>query len=1013
MPDNLVNRPAMRAGRHSIRCLASFIAPAPIATGTLTATPTFPGNNNVVNVSFVTGSHLLVDFGMEVAFFDAVTGALKGRTHIRYGVLAANALNLFISEFAKATLNLASGDVFKIYPEWRMHHKLVAATSAFPPDFRFMTTENEFPEPVVNSGGDTACMVDGYGTAAELTYATVQMTGDTSFTVHPAAGTVNHLWTLPTGVTFAPGSVSTDANPVLRADVGTHTLTHEGEDDASGSTRKSHPSIRVHNDADPPHSILLTAYEGTAEAGWNWEVEVLAGDVSLSAIPDRCKAILHGREKYGDTWVSYRNASPGRSHILGVGYVARDTSSGSSLDGVHHLTFEVISPIERMKQIKSYSKVMLEDANPDAWSEIYVLGVLRGILQITQYYLMLVEAGFDLIVDPDFLDERYPAHFLDATNFFDQIMELAKAVSARLICDRTGRFDLHTHPAHIPLADRAAVTVALEIEAADFLEYEWTREHATKVAQMKVSGISGGASQNQPVFALYPGGAAGEGIDAPEIAHLILDESDPQGDVNGRTGRYGALADMTFTDANRNKHVAFDLRLKLRGAYDVFDFYKEYVEVVIVGNKRGLDLSGLRFYLLSSSSGFDPQYGTMTTDLVLRMETNSADGETFIPPDDSTGNGDGQPPPFEPSYTTPTLPLSLGSGRLLALDHLGNLLYTPSANSAVPVWYALALSPTGTLLDFVPDPFCPLYLGSGDALWLRVLTTTRTALLVFDSATQTVTSYTNQASFAAADAGRIEMERATPGLVAATLLYPGGDNVLIVTLDGTSWGSPLVINTGAGAHAASGLHVSGKQAGRIHVSENKDGGVATVGKLSISGAALGALSSPNLASFGMAGALTVPWHNNPSDQHAFFGVDAIPRGLIRVNGSAQTDVAPTFNGSTGGAYGARGLDTSPLNRLQVAAVMRNGTDIAGDPADTLRVFYSINGGVNWNGVTALDSTAASPTYLFVRFLGDAPKFLTFGVGGRIALCDLNGNYRDLSGNLAALGAGNLLNVCGF
>ena len=47
-----------------------------------------------------------------------------------------------------------------------------------------------------------------------------------------------------------------------------------------------------------------------------------------------------------------------------MGYVARDTSSGGGEDGSHRLTFEVISPLARMRAITSYSKVMLEDASP-------------------------------------------------------------------------------------------------------------------------------------------------------------------------------------------------------------------------------------------------------------------------------------------------------------------------------------------------------------------------------------------------------------------------------------------------------------------------------------------------------------------------------------------------------------------------------------------------------------------------------------------------------------------------
>lgn len=1025
MPDNSANRTAMRAAGHSIRCYASFIAPSPIATGTLTNTPAYPmgGVTPYINTTYVTGAYTDVAFGMEVAFFSTATGAFKGRTHIRYGG-TINALNIPVREFSQATLDLIAGDTFKVYNEYRLHDKLVAAQSDFPPDMQFYATldPGDEPEPVANSGGDWAGMVDNYGTSTELTYATVTMTGSTSFTVYPTGGSMTHLWTLPTGVTFAPGSASTDASPTLRATVGTYVITHEVTDVASGRARKSHPSIRVHDGSSLPHRVLITTYEGSAENGWNWEVEIVAGAVDFTTIPDGCKVILWGRERLNGSWQSFRNASPGRSHILGVGYVARDTSNGSGEDGVHRVSFEVISPLERLRQIKSYSKVMLEDANPDSWSEITSLGVLRGILQILQFYTMWCEAGFDTIVDSALLDERYPALFVDANNFFDQMMELARAIDARLIVDRSGRLSLHTHPAYIPLANRAAVTVALTLADADILDYEWTRDHFPKVTQMKVSGISGGATGNTEVFALYPGKAAGEGIDAPEIARLILDATDPQDDINERAGRYGALADMVFYDEDGIKHQAFDLNLTLRGAYDSFDFYKEYIEVTISDNKRGIDLSGRRFYLLNSSTSFED--GTGITDVTLRMETNAAEGETFVPPADATPPGDGEQPPYEPPVTVPTPgAFPLGSGRYIVIGTDGNLYYTATGNSVTPVWAKVTLSLTGAPNDFIADPFSPHYLSSGD-LWLRVTTATHIYLLEIDTSDMSV-SATDQKTLPSAGLAlrRIEMERGVRNFAIVISRY-AGSVATCATTDGATWGSEVTVNSGTtSGYAAPGLYPSPRVAGKVLTSESIFAG-AYVGKVSTNyGASYSTTTNPALGDSDGQGWFGghVPFHNNSSETLAYGGWQSTTESstwhrIYKISGAARTDISPTFSGSKGGAQYPRSIDTAPNNRLKLAAVLRNGVDQASAASDVVRVSYCLDGGASgssWQFIAALDSTAGGSFYTFVRCLGDGSGFIAGGTSALLAACDFTGNSRDMSGNLAALGCGTILNVVGW
>jgi hypothetical protein len=357
------------------------------------------------------------------------------------------------------------------------------------------------------------------------------------------------------------------------------------------------------------------------------------------------------------------------------------------------------------------------------------------------------------------------------------------------------------------------------------------------------------------------------------------------------------------------------------------------------------------------------------------------------------------------------------------IDTNGYLYYTLTANSANPVWFRINLSPTGSAIDFVPYAFSPRYLsGSGNVL-LNLATTTRAALVSFDPVDLAVDSVTNQATLTTAVHGlrRIETERKTPGLVAIASTYPGSSTTEVVTTtDNSSWGSPVTINAAASSFAAPGLYVSGRTAGRIYASQGLPS-TASEGRVSSnSGASFSDLSSPNIDSFGSAYSLHVPWSGN--DGVALFGYDSVPavgsgvRRLYRAVGGTQTNISPGDGGHSWGGQWIRSIDTHPTNGQRIAAVLRNGTTLAGAGSDILRVYYSRDGGSNWNYIAALDNGAAT-AYVNVRCAGDDPNiFWVFGAGGKIAKCTFDGAFQNLRGNLGSFSSptvGGILNIAGM
>lgn len=990
----------MRASGHSIRCYASFIVGAVVATGDVTYAPTDAlVTKQDVQIDFDTGAYTDVRQGMEVVFTDA-SGNYKGRTHIRYGGIITST-SIPVREYDNAELLLEIGDKYIIYNEWRVHDKLVAANAQFPPDGLPMTTQNLHPDPVVNSGGATACRVDN-----GQTYATVLTKGDTTFNTDPASTqTFLHDWS-GDGIGFQAGSSASDANPVLEVQAGTRLVYHEAEDDDTGAARVQHVPMRVHTDADPPHDVLITAYEATGEGGWTWAIEVLSGATDLATIPDGCLCILWGDDRLDNAWQAFRNATPGREHILGVGYAARDTSSGDGSTGRHQWTLEVVPPIQREKEITSYSKVMEEAASPNTWAELYWLGILRGIIQIDAYYTTRCEAGFDLLVDPDFLDTRYPAHYLPRDNFYNQKLGLAKAADAGYFCDRTGRYELHTELWAVPLGDRAAITEALEIEEEDILSYEFTRDHAIKVEQYKVSGFSGGTALNAPYYSLVPGDSPAEGIDALALDRLIADESAPQTDVNARAGRYYALAEMQFQDADGLKHDAFDLKVRLPGSYDIFDpAYKEYVRVRIVDNKRGIDLTQFRFYVIAVRMTFDAAVGTEVIDLTLRMETNAAPGRTFVPPDETLNY-----PSYDyPQFPFQGLPSSGGSGilgrntaNLVMLGTDKNLFYVDLRTGE----YALELlSLTGDPVCFIQNPY------QTDQAGIATTTQARFVSDLWGTPTpSTAHSFAYTSQFRT-----MQSSRCTPGLFVVNSHDINGACDIDISLNASTWALAKAdlggtYSGGGGDSRAPGVFASEHVAGKLYAWAFAAGST-NQGRLYVStdgaGAVWSTLDSNTTLLFNPG--LTIPVQAT-SDNVIYSGGEVAGLGnhLYKTVNGTRTDISPSYGGET---YGPGDISNSFCVKtcdIDQNTVLLVGQNI-NDTGRKWGVFLSRDGGATWQ---VLIAPATTVLWRSCNIAGDDRNtFFLWGANGALAV-SYDGGATWLDRSYPGVTAATFLNIIG-
>lgn len=896
----------MRASGDWRRCFATFIkGNLKLQASVNQASTTYPETDLTID-NITAGAASAVKAGMRVMVYRSNGTDFKGMTRVRYsGTISST--NIPIRELSRGVISISDNDIIKIYDDVRLSDKLVEAESTFDPDGIAYSDQGSNPPPVANSGGVWV----GWDTMLPFL-----IKGSDSFNTDPDSGsTRTYSTTLPTGLTFDSGT-STSADPTVTGSAGEYEITHAVTDGHNSKVTTQYIPVRIHTAADPPYDCIIQSVESDPANGWNATARIFGTDLSVDDVPDGCLCVLWKEEYINGSQQSFGSDVANRSHIIMVGYVRRESSEADD-QGVETLSFEIISPLARLAELVGYSKVMLNEATPDAWNEVKTLGVKRAIIQLEQFYSNLTEAGFDLLFHSTyFQDYSYAPFFIQRSTPFQQIQELADAVDARLVCRRNGRFEVHTVPRYINNSDRASVTLTLTLQDDDVLDYRYTRQHWRPVNIVEVRGFTDGTSGNQPLFSRWPGLSPGVGNESLIVERII---ADTQADLNDRAGKRGADKDGIYVDTTGQMHAAIEIELTLAGAYDVFDWYCEFFKLDWTTLRREIDLSEHLFELVSVSIEFGEQ-GEAYTRLRGRTATYGSNGASYRPPDEDENTLPPYDPPdvdFPDFGITPPAPGSLPSSQMyrgtqrIAIITANSIYKTTNFGAASAViWTAMALTGvSGTIKAWIPDGFVP---GSG---WLN----TNSGIYYVDLITETITpkhTFGTASSFWGGDASFAQQNH---------VCWSDGVNVVYTTDNSTftgvsagSGGLPSAGGTRSGNHAV-GVYYSSHQADTVYAGFFKTANHA-VGYVSDDGGATWTeLADPLIdVTGGVANFVTdlhAPWNNNADDGLVFFGANEV---LYRSNSATPVDITPAGGGGQIANRGGIGTFVGNRNRLIVS-----------------------------------------------------------------------------------------------
>ena len=1003
MADQSSNLATLRLGGHGAFCYLSVYKPDPVAQGTLTATPA--SGATALAVTYTVGSESNTRQGFYIRFYDTGTGVFKGDSRVRNSG-ARTSSSLPVRELAYGHAKLASGDTFKVYPYVQPDTKLIDASAAFNPDGETYSDEGLHPAPIVNFGSHYAGWAD-----ATTGVALVTGKGSTSFLVDPTSSTpVSHFTSGSSGIAFHTGSSNTDANPVIEASPGMQWVEHIGSDNDNGRSATNFLAYMVHDSTHLPLEVFLpTPPTGDPVNGWSWTVELISS-ADIESIWDGALCVLWVDEYIAGVKQSFRGNNDDRSHILGIGYARRDTSTGNAQDG-DRITFEIQSPISRFAEIASYSKVIQEATTPTDWSGVNTLGVKRALIKLIRDYTFLQEAGYDFFVHSLYSDARYPAFYIQRSDVIGQIRELAEGRKARFVNKLRGAaFELQPHPAYLSMTDRASVTVNSTLTSDDVIGYSVTRDHQDSVEIFELQGITAGTSGNSSVYSRFPGLSPAGGKQYTTQGRYIPDS---QSSNNADCAMMGAFAQQIFIDSNHSnaKHRVGEMTLDLPGAYGYFDFELEYTKFNYASDLRGVDYNSFRAWLKRFQTTVDESTGEWAYQAVFQQETGAPSdaAKTFDPQNPVTTP---LPAPQLPSFNPVTLPTLLpgliGRGEnsmaLICANGLaetGNFQRSAAAggpNYAYTSWATIGA--TGTVLQWCPDGFTP---GSG---W--IVTTVELGYLDLSSLTYTVKhTFGATSSFRSVDASFAES-----GFMAVSSYYPsGGGTKVLHTVDNSSFTETVVNSDDGAATTGGGCYVSSKTAGKIVVAAQTSS-TTTVAYVSTDHGATWATLSPAFhASRTGFFHIHAPWNSNPSDNIYYYASNNATsnEAVWRNVGATITDVSPTIGGNKFTPVVQRnGIDSYVGNRQRMICV---GEQDSGS-FSVVAAFLSNNAGDTW------PTTILSDTDLRACALSgdDGNQGWIWGTNNKIYALTIAGTTvttDSRTGDLASFSPGTIIAIAGI
>lgn len=872
---------------------------------------------------------------------------------------------------------------------------------------------NKSQPPLSNAGPDHINIIDPITEVITVDF------GQTAcHQIHPAASaSLTHLWEFidgtpatstsaaPTGVTFPQGK------RYIR-----HTVTN-----SLGISSTSHALVVAVTEDELLQNWQVNGTRTLRPDGQNLSIDV-RDTLPTSTYPDGTEVLIFKREYFGDEQTEMGGIS-GRKHMVFAGWVQSEDAEGRATNRgfLSKSTLKLVDAAGRLKTLPGWPQTVERRGVPNKWYRQQAATAGRYINYLLRWHSNVL-TRVDLQLLDDFAAYPFPSLQSDGSSLYDQVDVLCQAIGHMLTCDVNNRLLIKVDPMLQATEDRIS-TVIVPLEAGDWEEWRYTHTRPPRVhwdwgdAIKAVAQSAGDKKKIDAFMVVAPGTAPGQGLNSQNSTKQLVNDLI---ELRTREGhRYRARMNARFG--------YIDLKLRYMGDVGIDPALMEWVTLDIpssVSGPRGRVMTAQRCLPVEAQYSYNHKNGTAVQRLLLEREEIGTLAVRFVPADENKNGTTPTPAPID--IFPPPAPIIIGDGllpkgvaTLAGFNQDGKVYLTADGNTPSwyggPTWlpYVLAtLGMTGTLQDFVVDPHCPKYAGSGTSVDGWVVTTLEIGKITDIFGVAGTPVYTAQHTFAVAnDFATIQNSRGRKNWIVCVTYRrdsPGtfGTKVAYST-NGSTWTENVLtafVHSEPTINNRPTLHVSPHTPGLCYVGAYSATNVGRLYRSTNYGASFTIMTSPTGFGLNQGGFLHVPYQD-ATDLLLYYGVMETGPSMAAykrsLNGSTETDISPAVGL---GPRDLRSIHSSDGNKNKMAMV---AFDLPGD-ANERFLYTSPDGGTNWTLrqlVTLYRSVSVGSV--------DYKTLLLWGAGGAFGVSnDLGVTIDDRMGDIATYSPGLFVNFVG-
>ncbi len=325
------------------------------------------------------------------------------------------------------------------------------------------------------------------------------------------ASVSSHAWVFPDGSPGTSSSAGSSGSPISvtwsTATGHTPKYVKYTVTDSNGKTHVRRVPVWIFDDiGDSYCDFELESCSGNFDSG-SWRASIKAlGDADIAMFPEDAMIVVFAEDHYaghrtelGGNWTHQEN-------IVFAGWIATDSVQRDKDLGF--VTFEVLGPVDKMKELLCWPANLERKSSPDTWHELRAM-----TSDLAAFHVWTEHTTMEAICDFKLTGNTKKFLYVDIPEAdpHSQIQDYClHPIGANLLSDRQGRVYLDLNPNRLPVGDRSgiATVISLTIDSPIRNDPGLTlaiEDHAEDVAQVDFVAFGYTGEDPKPYYSLAPG----------------------------------------------------------------------------------------------------------------------------------------------------------------------------------------------------------------------------------------------------------------------------------------------------------------------------------------------------------------------------------------------------------------------------------------------------------------------------------------------------------------------------